>query len=176
MNNIILFGFKSVGKTSFGQYLAKRLQRPFLDTDQMLEVKYGLSCRELCLQKGEKYFRALEKELIHSLQVENSVIALGGGAVLDADNVTFLQQKGVFFYLEGDAKRLKQRIFSGSCPSFISDENAFIEVYDRRVKIYETIEAYKILMSEESAWEAIVLDNFLELPLGGSRMAKPWES
>src|SRR5689334_18525522 len=99
--NLLLFGFKASGKTHFGQLLAHKMHRPFIDTDDLLlelykkETGQSKKAKQIYEKLGEKGFRELEKRTLYLLkEVQNSIIALGGGAVLDPENVLFLQKVG----------------------------------------------------------------------------------
>jgi shikimate kinase len=117
LNNLILCGFKGCGKTYFGKRASALLQIPFIDTDQLIEEAYlrlfntPLSCTQIGREKGNSYFRQLEKECIHSLgDIKNSLISLGGGSILDPDNVLFLKKRGMLLYLKMDKEVLKKRM------------------------------------------------------------------
>ncbi|MBS0656535.1 MAG: AAA family ATPase, partial [Verrucomicrobia bacterium] len=99
--NVVLYGFKGCGKSYFGKLLAKESGYTFIDTDQLIEELHGDgSCRDIALKQGEPFFRELERRVIASLpQAENRVIAVGGGAVLDAQTTAKLRQLGTLVYL-----------------------------------------------------------------------------
>ena len=104
---LILSGLPMSGKTTIGKLLAEKLQLPFLDTDRLIEESYvamtgmNCSCRQIFFEKGEPFFRDLEKEQIKALQGDHArVIALGGGVLIDPDNVRTLQSIGRIFYLK----------------------------------------------------------------------------
>jgi shikimate kinase len=79
---VALIGFMGVGKTSVGRELARLLDRPFADTDAMVQQRAGVSIREL-FDRGEATFRTLERAaLIAALEGPGRVIALGGGAFI----------------------------------------------------------------------------------------------
>jgi shikimate kinase len=78
--SVALIGFMGVGKTSVGRELARLLNRPFADTDTMVQQRAGASIPEL-FARGEATFRALEREaLLAALDPPGRVLALGGGA------------------------------------------------------------------------------------------------
>ncbi|HSX04041.1 MAG TPA: shikimate kinase [Rhabdochlamydiaceae bacterium] len=163
--NLILFGFKGCGKTHFGKLVADRLHLPFLDIDHLIEQAYfkqfhlPFSCRQIALEKGNGYFRALEKESVHSLgNIKNYIIALGGGTVLDENNVTFLKQLGKLLYLKIDKETLKKRILSHELPSYLDPddpEESFENMYHDRKEKYEAIGAKAIDLQNKSDEEVI---------------------
>jgi shikimate kinase len=140
--NIILFGFKSCGKTYFGKLLAKELERSFVDTDDLIvEECGGVPIRVIYLTVGEVGFRALEKKVVEGLKSNmNAVIALGGGAVLDPENVTHLKKVGEMIYLEASFDTIRSRIQEP--PAFAN--GSLQQVYKERKPIYESIGARKI--------------------------------
>jgi shikimate kinase len=82
----VLIGLPGTGKTSAGRQLAKRLDVPFADSDDLIEQRAGRSVRAIFEQDGEAGFRQAEAEVIGAaLTAFDGVLALGGGAVLAAE-------------------------------------------------------------------------------------------
>ena len=80
--SVALVGFMGVGKTSVGRELARLLDRPFADTDAMVQERSGASIPEL-FARGEATFRALERSaMLDALDPPGQVLALGGGAFI----------------------------------------------------------------------------------------------
>ncbi len=152
--NLFLFGFKSSGKTHFGKLLALRMHRPFIDTDDLLVELYLKesgklrTAREIHQDLGEKGFRRLEKKALYLLaEIKDSVVALGGGTVLDPENVIFLERIGTLVFLKTSPGKLKQRIFKDELPSFFDPkdpEGSFYRMIQERGPIYESIPARSI--------------------------------
>jgi shikimate kinase len=108
--NIILIGYRGSGKSTVGSRLASRTGRRFVDTDDLIESKEG-QIREIVESHGWGYFRTIEKKMIEEISKEdNLVIALGGGAVLDPDNVVNLVKNGLIIWLKADREVLQKRI------------------------------------------------------------------
>ena len=98
--NIVLIGMPGSGKSTVGKVLAKKLGRPFEDTDAWITERYGdiPAIFEKC---GEAHFRDLESEAVKALSAQGGrVIATGGGAVLRAENLAFLRQNGKIYFLD----------------------------------------------------------------------------
>jgi shikimate kinase len=109
--NIILIGYRGCGKTSTGWELAKLLDRPFFDTDRMVFAKTGRTVREIVEAGGWQSFREAEKAVIAELSgLDGAILSLGGGSVLDPDNVSALKGKGRFVWLHADARVLASRM------------------------------------------------------------------
>jgi shikimate kinase len=109
--NIILIGYRASGKTSAGRELANLLSWPFFDSDRMIFAKTGRTVREIVEAGGWQAFREVEKAVISELSgLDEAVIALGGGAVMDPDNVAMLDKRGRFVWLQADVRILALRM------------------------------------------------------------------
>jgi shikimate kinase len=105
--NIALTGFMGAGKTTTGRRLARLLDLAFIDTDAEIERRHG-PISDIFKVQGETEFRKIEATLIADLsRAGPHVMAVGGGAVLDAQNRHALRQGGVIVHLAiGMASRL----------------------------------------------------------------------
>jgi shikimate kinase len=138
--NTILFGFKGSGKTHLGRLWAQEKGMAFFDSDERMILLdgRGLSIRELYQQLGEEPFRALEKRALFSFQgVTHSVIALGGGAILDSESLLFLQALGSLVFIDASLELILERGIS--IPG--QDIRA---LYAKRRPLYEAIHARRI--------------------------------
>lgn len=163
--NLVLYGYKSTGKTFYGKLLAKEVNCSFIDTDMLIMELYkqkfseDLNCRQISLKLGQSGFRKLENEVISSLEmVANAVIALGGGAVLDPTNCQKLAEIGKLIYLETDKETLKSRIFKDGIPSFLNadePELSFEKMYAERKPLYEKLAACKVQTHGKTDQEVI---------------------
>ena len=107
---IVLIGFMGTGKTAVGQQLAGALGLPFVDTDTLIEEQTATRIPDLFRTRGEAGFRAIEKQVIHSLaDGERRVIATGGGAVLNPDNFAVLRSLGPVIHLSAPASTILAR-------------------------------------------------------------------
>ncbi len=85
--NIVLVGFMGSGKSSVGRALAERLGRRFVDTDELIAQRVGMSVDEIFAKRGERFFREFEADLARELSMdEKLVIATGGGMVVPEEN------------------------------------------------------------------------------------------
>lgn len=99
------------GKSTIGKELAKSLQLPFVDSDQLIEEQEGKSIRELFKTIGEDAFRVLEAQVIRSLNVHDPmVIAVGGGLPVYHNNMEFLNGNGMTIYLNHEPEVLVERL------------------------------------------------------------------
>jgi shikimate kinase len=104
---IFLTGFSGAGKTTIGHALAFKLGRIFFDLDSEIELLGGAKVATIIAQQGEERFRSLESQILNSLSMtKNSVIALGGGALISRLNVKKVKERGCLIYLESSVERL----------------------------------------------------------------------
>ena len=105
--NIVLVGMPGCGKSTLGKILADKLNRRFLDTDSVIEQKFGASIPEIFAQKGEDFFRALEETAVSECGCLSScVIATGGGVILRQKNIDSLRQNGIIIFLDRNIDEL----------------------------------------------------------------------
>ncbi len=110
-NNIVLCGFMGCGKTTVGKALAQRLNLQFVDSDTVIEQVQGKTVTEIFAQNGEAYFREIERNVIKSLVAKSGlVIATGGGAVLNPENVNALKTNGTVVFLDVSKNEVLKRL------------------------------------------------------------------
>jgi shikimate kinase len=91
------------GKTTVGRAIARRLDRPFFDSDHEIEARTGARIPVIFELEGEAGFRDREASVISELtERDNIVLATGGGAVLRPENRAALQNRGVVIYLRAN--------------------------------------------------------------------------
>jgi shikimate kinase len=110
--NVILIGARGCGKTTIGRALAARLGWGFVDVDEQIEIAADKTIREIFADDGEAIFRRWERETISGLArgAHRQVIAVGGGAVLQAANRAVLRRMGLCIWLTAPATVLSRRI------------------------------------------------------------------
>lgn len=109
--NLILIGMRGTGKTSIGSRLATTLQRPFFDTDQLIERQIGEPIPRYVGRMGWDPFREVEHRVICGMaQQRDAVISTGGGALTYERNVEVLKPSGVVILLAADPVTLARRL------------------------------------------------------------------
>lgn len=108
---IYLTGFMASGKSTVGPRVAARLGVTFLDLDRLITAHEGRSIPALFEDEGEAYFREVETEALNrTTEMDDLVVALGGGALVDDDNRAAARAHGQVVYLEVDPETVLERV------------------------------------------------------------------
>lgn len=113
---VVLVGMMGAGKTTVGRLLAERLGVAFLDSDAMVEAATGRPVERLWAESGEAELRRQESRALNRAldgSDGGSVIATGGGCVLDESNRRLLRERGVVVWLRADPATLAARVSGG---------------------------------------------------------------
>ncbi|HJP12567.1 MAG TPA: shikimate kinase [Gammaproteobacteria bacterium] len=109
-NNVVLVGPMGSGKTTVGRRLASEMKRQFFDTDHEIIDKTGVTIECIFDIEGEKGFRRRESKMLEDLcNMNNVVLATGGGIVLKPENRVLLKKSGLVFYLSSSIEQLVRR-------------------------------------------------------------------
>ncbi len=107
-----LIGFMGSGKTHWGKIWAAKYGFTFIDLDEAIEKSEGKSIANIFEIKGEDYFRKVESEALKSLDnIENTIIACGGGTPCFFENLQWMQEKGTTIYLSTTVQEILQRVY-----------------------------------------------------------------
>ncbi|MBI5965011.1 MAG: 3-dehydroquinate synthase [Chloroflexi bacterium] len=124
MKHIFLYGPPGTGKSTIGKLLARSLKLPFIDLDRVIEMNAGMSIPQIMEQQGETAFRDMETAALKALATEKeSIIALGGGALLREENRVFAETNGKVLLLMAELQTLLERLHheSGKRPLLSGD-------------------------------------------------------
>jgi len=131
---IIFIGLPGSGKSTVGRHLARRLQQPFMDSDQVIEARLGCSIREFFEREGEHRFRDIEQEVIAQLCAQApGVLATGGGAVLRDANKQLLRERTHVIYLRVQPEEIFRRLKN-------DNQRPLLQVDDPKLKIKQLFE------------------------------------
>lgn len=109
--NLYLIGYRATGKTTVAQLLAARLKRPAVDADDLIESRAEMPIKEIFATSGENGFRDLETTIVKELsQCSQTIVALGGGAVLRSENRQYLFGSGPLVWLQAAPETIEKRI------------------------------------------------------------------
>lgn len=122
--NIFFVGPMGAGKTTIGRQLAKQLKRDFYDSDREIEKRTGATIPLIFELEQEQGFRKREQAIIDELtQMENIILATGGGAVLAPENREHLQNRGYVIYLYAPISQLLRRTSHDKNRPLLQTEN-----------------------------------------------------
>lgn len=131
--NIVLIGMPSCGKTTVGGILSRLSGMELADTDEHIVKKIGMPISEFFAKYGEAEFRKIEKETVAELAAEGGrIIATGGGAVLDGDNVRALRRNGVIVFLD----RAVHNLVATDDRPLSSERSKLEKLYAERYDVY----------------------------------------
>jgi shikimate kinase len=138
---VVLIGPPGAGKSSVGPLLAGRLGVTFRDTDADVETAAGKAVADIFIQDGEAAFRALERDAVARAMREHAgVLALGGGAVLDAHTQQLLNGRAVAYLETGFAALSARNGMDRPRPLLIGNPRAQLKaLLDRRLPVYERL-------------------------------------
>ncbi len=106
----VLIGMMGAGKSSVGRLLADATDRPFIDTDLLLQQRLGRPIPQIFQVYGEEAFRDHETNILRSLEIGPSVISTGGGIVIRPENWDEMRRLGTTIYLRAPIEVLFERL------------------------------------------------------------------
>ena len=121
--NIVLTGFMATGKTAIGRAIADKSRYRFEDTDSMIVTESGMEISEI-------FERYVEK----AAQSDGTVIATGGGVVLDKRNVEALRKNGIIFNLDPDFAVIEERVGEARATRPLMKGESMDEIRERFLK------------------------------------------
>jgi shikimate kinase len=151
---LYLVGFMGSGKTTVGRHLAERLGWSFFDLDHEIEAAEKTTIAELFDARGEPEFRRIESEMLrqHIRSIERgrpAVIALGGGAFVDAGNRELALQNGIAIWLDCPFERVQRRVGDTSARPLARDPQRFAALYESRREIYALADVRVAIESDD---------------------------
>lgn len=131
--NIVLIGMPGCGKTTIGKLIADELDKEFVDTDSEIINQINMPISDYFGKYGEESFRKIESEVIKRISAEqSSVIATGGGAVLNPDNIRLLKENGTVVFID----RPLEKLVTTSDRPLSSNREMLMKRYNERYQIY----------------------------------------
>lgn len=154
--NIYLVGPMGAGKTTVGRRIAELKGMSFVDSDHEVEKRTGVDIAFIFDMEGEEGFRKRERDMIAELSEQpNTVMATGGGAVLDNSTRDLLSARGVVVYLETSLEQQLARTRKGSTRPLLSDsedvEATLTELMETRDPLYRSIADIVVKTGDQQA-------------------------
>lgn len=164
---LYLVGFMGSGKSAAGRLLADELGWHFADVDEDIEKAQGVSIAEIFDTRGEAQFREIEREAVRQRvrDIERGkpmVLALGGGAFVDAENRKLLEERGVTIWLDCPFPRIAARIVGQEHRPLARDPDKFRQLFEDRQAAYRKAE-YRIHADTDEPAEIVAA--ILKLPI-----------
>src|SRR5688572_11749879 len=112
MMKIFLIGFMGAGKTHWGRELSRKLNLPFFDLDEQVVSREDKSISDIFAEKGEEYFRLLEKETLHIITESHDsfIMVCGGGSPCYFNNLDYMNQAGTTVWINTPIDVLFKRL------------------------------------------------------------------
>lgn len=169
--HLILIGLPGAGKSTHGRRAAKQLKRPFIDLDRRIAHLAGRSVPRIFREDGEPAFRAYERKATAALAIEPpSIVAPGGGWMLDPANVELVKPEAMIVWLQvspgaaarrmGPRARLRPLLASGDPVAKLT------QLLQRRALRYAAADA--VIDTEALDWQGVV-DAIVSLATAGSK-------
>ena len=167
---LALIGLPGSGKTTVGRQLARRLQLPFIDSDQVLEQRLGCSIRDFFAREGESRFRNVEEQVIDELTLSpQGVLSTGGGVVLRPPNRVHLRERTHVIYLRSTPEEVFRRVrHDQSRPLLQVDDplQRLRELYATRDPLYQET-AHFVLETGRPSLATLVNTIVMQLEMAG---------
>ena len=146
--NIILCGFMGSGKTTVGKLLAARTGRRFIDTDDAVTQREGMSVTDIFASRGEVYFRACEAEAVRKLSRQSGlIVAAGGGTLLNPENARTFGANGVIVLLCASLAAVGRRLRGDVSRPLLQRpdrEEAMRALYEKRLPAYRAAAEFEV--------------------------------
>lgn len=160
--NIVLIGLSGCGKSTVGAALSYRLRMHFVDMDAYIEHKEGMSIRKIFEQKGEEAFRRMETEAAKALSESGGkIIATGGGAVLNPQNMAYLKQNAVVVFLDRTPEAILKKINLSIRPLLAADPSRLYKLDRERRPLYEKYADITVEGLAKISWTVTGMENAL---------------
>ena len=140
--NICIMGLMGSGKSVIGKDLSKYLNLEFYDTDKEIEIKTKKTINEIFENKGELYFRDIEEKVcIEILNLNNCVISLGGGSIINNKIRKEIKRNSYSIYLQVKINKLLERLENSKKRPLLNNtqnkKDVILNLYNNRLKFYK---------------------------------------
>ena len=135
---ITFIGMPGCGKSCMGRAISGKLKMKLIDSDKLIEKRYGKKLQELIDELGVDEFRRIEEEVLLSIEGDNLVISTGGSAVYSDAGMNHMKELGKVFYLFCSAETVEERIGDFSKRGIVLKPGQTIrDLYNERAPLYK---------------------------------------
>ncbi|MBD2864709.1 shikimate kinase [Paenibacillus oceani] len=155
-SNIALIGMPACGKSTIGVIVAEALNRPFIDTDSIIQEINGKPLWRLLEDEGREQFLMLESDAVCSLSCANSVIATGGSVVYSEKAMEFLKSIADIVFMEISYPAVAKRLAHLDIQKrgvVMHNEKKLLELYEERDRLYRKYADYTVAADERTVEE-----------------------
>jgi shikimate kinase len=165
----ILIGMMGAGKSAVGRAIASLSNRPFVDTDQLLQARFGRSIDQIFKRFGEETFRAHETSILKGLEPGSYVLATGGGIVMRPQNWDEMRRLGVTLFLDAGREVLCGRLAASK------KKRPLLEVEDWEGRVETLLEARIPLYTQADLRVELGSRGIDEIAQEALRLLRQWE-
>lgn len=138
VQNVTLIGMPGVGKSTIGVLLARRLGFAFMDTDLLIQDRYGKNLQAIVDELGQSRFRQVEEDLCSELEAHRSIIATGGSVVYYPRAMEHLGSISAIVWLQLDFPTIEERIAAFPDRGLAIEEGqTLMDLFEERVPLYQ---------------------------------------
>ena len=135
---ITFIGMPGCGKSCMGRAVAGKMRMKLIDSDKLIEKRFGKKLQELIDELGVEEFRRIEEETLLSIEGDNLIISTGGSAVYSEAGMKHMREIGKVFYLFCSYDTIKQRIGDFSKRGIVLKPGQTIQdLYNERAPLYK---------------------------------------
>lgn len=140
MGLIFLTGFMGAGKTTIGRLTAGQLGTRFVDMDDIIVEKVGMTINDIFREKGEPWFRDIESQVLHDLAgKENLVVSTGGGCIEREENRATMMDVGTVVFIDTPWGEIEKRLSLASDRPLANTDEGWDKIrrlYEKREPLY----------------------------------------
>lgn len=169
--SLVMVGLMGCGKSAIGRRLANRLSLPFVDADEEIEKRAGMSISDIFAEYGEAHFRDREAKIIASLlEAGPQVLATGGGAYMNEDTRAAVAAKGVSIWLRAQLPVLMRRVTKRNTRPLLktADPEAVMRrLMEERYPVYANAD---IVVESRDVPHEVIVGEIIDSLLHGERL------
>ena len=137
-SNVVLIGMPGAGKSTIGVLLAKVMRKRFVDTDLLVQQKYGMFLQEIIDKHGIEKFLKMEERVVVDIDVKDHVIATGGSVIYSNSAINHLKRDSTLVYLKLRFDEIDRRLTDTASRGIVKEnEKTLVDLYNERVPLYE---------------------------------------